>query len=49
MGETVFRLLKARPSSPSLSESDVNSDETVWAASTAWLVTVRPPTVTLSL
>ena len=42
-------LLNARPSKPSLSVSEVNSLDTFLAASTAWALTVRPPTVTTSV
>ncbi len=44
----MLMLLNARPSRPS-AVSDWNSDEIVLASSTAWPVTVVPPTVTVSV
>jgi len=47
-GRTVLMLLKARPRRPSPGP-ETNWEETVWAASTAWPVTVVPPTETVSV
>jgi hypothetical protein len=49
LGETVFRLVKARPSKPSVLARDVKAEETFLAASTAWFCTVTPPTDTVSV
>ena len=49
VGETVLRLLKARPSRPEELLSEVKALETFLADSTAWAVTVRPPTLTTSV
>ncbi len=49
LGLTVFMVLNPRPTSPSTWPSLVKLDDTCCAHSIAWLGTVRPPTVTLSV
>lgn len=49
VGVTSLMELKASPSRPSLFVSWVKELDTVLADSTAWPVTLRPPTVTTSV